>query len=194
MRRILLSACLLAPVLATAEPAFTPLFNGRDLAGWKVPSPNPFWRVENGVLMGENDEKLKGSMLYTESVHRDFVLEAEVRFAGEIDSGIMVRKPELQMQIGVSRSLKRDMTGSFYIGNYPPEGQGKGVDALLRSGEWNRFRLQAKGDTFTVWLNDRQITEYTHAKYKGEGPIGLQIHGGLKMKVEFRALRLAPLP
>ena len=39
------------------------------------------------------------------------IVEAEVRWQGEIDSGFMVRKPEVQMQIGVSRSLKRDMTG-----------------------------------------------------------------------------------
>ncbi|HON06544.1 MAG TPA: hypothetical protein PLW02_00430, partial [Verrucomicrobiota bacterium] len=42
---------------------FVSLFNGKDLTGWKVPNPNPFWRVENGILIGENDEKLKGSML-----------------------------------------------------------------------------------------------------------------------------------
>ena len=53
------------------------------------------------------------------------ILEGEVRWEGEIDSGVMVRKPELQLQIGVSRSLKRDMTCSFYVGNYPEEAQAK---------------------------------------------------------------------
>jgi hypothetical protein len=60
-------------------------------------------------------------MLYTEKSYQDVVIECECRFNGEIDSGIMVRrdaagKKDIQMQIGVSRSLKKDMTGAFYIG------------------------------------------------------------------------------
>lgn len=190
----LLSVLLLSALVSARAGEPVAIFNGTDLAGWKAPSPNPFWRVENGVLVGENNPEKKGSMLYTEGSYGDCVIEAEVRFSGEIDSGIMLRKPEIQMQIGVSRSLKKDMTGSFYIGNYPPEGQGKGVDKLLKAGEWNAYKLQAKGDTYTIWLNGEKITEYTNAKYANPGPIGLQIHGGLAMKVEFRNIKVATLP
>src|SRR5882757_4267968 len=87
-----------------------PLLNGKDLSGWKVPDPNPFWKVVDGVLVGENDEKRKGHVLFTEKDFKDFVIETEVRWSGEIDSGIMLRKPELQLQFGISRSLKKDMT------------------------------------------------------------------------------------
>jgi len=181
------------PQPAPAEDTLESIFNGQDLTGWKAPEPNPFWKVVDGVLVGENDEKLKGSMLYTQQFYHDLVLEAEVRWSGEIDSGFMVRRPEIQMQIGVSRSLKRDMTCSFYTGKYPEAGQAKNVDKLLKPGDWNTMRLQAKGDTFTVWLNGEQVAEYTDAKYTRPGPIGLQIHPGLKMKVEFRNIRAKSL-
>lgn len=187
------SVALLAPLgAAAAEPALEPIFNGRDLAGWKPPA-EPFWRVVDGVLVGENDAEKKGSMLYTDRDYDDVVVECEVRFTGEIDSGIMVRKPELQLQIGVSRSLKRDMTGSFYVGSYPEQGQAKRAAELLKPDDWNRIRLEARGDTFTVWLNGEQVVRYTDATYAAAGPIGLQIHGGLQMKVEFRDLRAAAL-
>ena len=39
-----------------------------------------------------------------------------------------------------------------------------------------------------------KITEYTNPKYAKPGPIGLQIHGGLAMKVEFRNIKVAALP
>ena len=81
------------------------------------------------MLVGENDEKLKGHVLFTEKAYKDFVIEAEVRWSGEIDSGFILRKPELQLQIGVSRSLKKDMTCSFYTGGqekYPEAGQAQG--------------------------------------------------------------------
>jgi hypothetical protein len=184
---------ILTPALAEELPA---IFNGKDLAGWKVPAPNPFWKVVDGVIVGENDEAQKGSMLWTEQSYRDFVIECEARWSGEIDSGIMLRQPELQLQIGVSRSLKKDMTGSFYTGGqdkYPEAGRAKNVDKLLQPGAWNKIRLEARGDKFTVWLNGEQVGQYVNAKYAGAAPLGLQIHPKLKMKVEFRNLRAKAL-
>jgi hypothetical protein len=105
----------------------------------------------------------------------------------------MVRKPELQVQIGVSRSLKRDMTCSFYTGTYPEEARAPKAAELLKPGAWNRIRVEAKGDTFTVWLNGEQVSQYKDAKYAAPAPIGLQIHAGLVMKVEFRDIRALPL-
>ena len=66
---------------------------------------------------------------------------------------------------------------------------------LLMPGGWNRIRLEARGDTFTVWLNGQQVSRFhdTAGKYRLPGPIGLQIHGGVVMKVEFRNLRAAEL-
>jgi hypothetical protein len=186
----------LAPLISHAEaPADVPLepiFNGRDLTGW-TPSAGPFWRVENGVLIGENDAAQTGSMLHSERAYGDVVVEAECRFSGEIDSGIMLRKPELQVQIGISRSLKRDMTCSFYTGKYPEEARAPKAADLLKPDDWNRIRVQAKGDTFTVWLNGEQVSTYTNAKYAEPAPIGLQIHKGLPMKVEFKNIRARAL-
>ena len=147
----------------------------------------------DGAIVGESDMRKQGSVLYTEHAYGDVILEGEVRFSGEIDSGIMVRKPELQVQIGVSRTLKKDMTGSFYTGTYPEEGRAPKAADLIKPGEWNRIRVEAKGDTFTVWINGEQVSQYTSQKYREPGPIGLQIHAGLVMKVEFRDLRAQSL-
>jgi hypothetical protein len=187
---IVAGRCAAAP--PADPPATDPIFNGRDLTGWKTPT-GAFWRVEEGVLVGENDAAKKGSMLYTEASHRDVAFETDVRFEGEIDSGIMLRKPEVQVQIGVSRSLKRDMTCSFYTGHYPEEARAPRAAELLREGDWNHIRIEARGDTFTVWLNGEQVSRYTDPKYTGAGPIGLQIHAGLPMKVMFRNIRAAAL-
>lgn len=195
----LLRIPMLAAVLAIAVPAvrgadeLPSIFNGRDLAGWKVPDPNPFWKAVDGVLVGENNPELKGSMLFTEADYGDVVFETEARWTGEIDSGVMMRKPAVQVQIGVSRSLKRDMTCSFYVGKYPEEAQAKEAGRLLKPGDWNRIRVEARGTTFTVWLNGEKVSQFSDPKYAAPGPIGLQIHGGLKMKIEFRNLRAKPV-
>ena len=129
----LLGACLaLAPAAAEDVPptaALPAIFNGRDLEGWKAPA-EPYWTAVDGVLVGRNDAEKKGSMLYTARDYGDVIFEAEVRWTGEIDSGFMLRRPEVQVQIGVSRSLKRDMTCSFYVGGYPEEAQAKLIQEL----------------------------------------------------------------
>jgi len=176
---------------APADQPLEPIFNGKNLAGWTA--ADGCWRVENGVLIGENDAALTGSMLHTVNAYGDMVVEAECRFSGEIDSGIMLRKPELQVQIGVSRSLKRDMTCSFYTGRYPEEARATRAAELLRPDDWNRIRVRAKGDTFTVWLNGEQVSRYTSDRYPEPAPIGLQIHKGLPMKVEYRGIRALAL-
>ena len=190
---LMVTAVFMTAVVAqpSAVP-LAPIFNGQTLAGWKTPA-EPYWTVQDGVLVGASDEQQKGSMLYTEKSYGNVVVEGEVRFTGEIDSGIMVREPELQLQIGVSRSLKRDMTCSFYTGTYPEEARAPRAAQLLKSGEWNTIRLEAQGDTFTVWLNGELVSSYTDKKYAKPGPIGLQIHGGVVMKVEFRNLKAAEL-
>jgi Domain of Unknown Function (DUF1080) len=195
---VLLLMVLLYPIApcSAADDDLQPIFNGKDLTGWQVPDPNPFWRVVDGVLIGENDPAMKGDVLYTKKAYKNFIFETEARWNGEIDSGIMLRQPELQLQIGISRSLKKDMTCSFYTNGkekYPEAGQAKELNKYLKPGDWNKIRLEAKGDTFTAWLNGHQVVQYTDSRYPNPYAIGLQIHPGLKMKIEFRNIRLKEL-
>lgn len=185
---------------AETTPSFQPLFNGKDLTGFKDAVGNQFWRIEHGVLVGENDAALKGNTLWTEKSYRDFVLEFDARWKAEtprgVDTGVEMRNPKIQLQLGVSGSLRVDMTGSFYVGKggYPEAGRAKEAKSLLKpEGEWNTFRIQAKGDTFTCWINGTKASEYTDPNFPGAAPLGLQIHGNVKMKCEYRNIRLAEL-
>ncbi len=200
--RFLAALAALIVSASAAEPKLESAFNGKDLAGWKTSGDDAFWTAADGILTGENKEAFKdykkGNMLYTEKSYQDVVIECECRFSGEIDSGIMVRKDaagkkDIQMQIGVSRSLKKDMTGAFYIGKYPEAGWAPKVATLWKSGEWNKIRFQAKGDTYSVWINGEQVSNYVDAGYPKAAPIGLQVHGGVKMKVEYRNVAVAEI-
>lgn len=200
---VLTTALFLAAGLrgSAAEPKFVPLFNGKDLSNFKAEDSKAFWRVEQGVLIGENDAAKKGNYLWTTKDYRDFVIEFDVRWktATErgVDTGLEMRKPHIQLQLGVSGSLRVDMTGSFYTGGkpaYPEAGQAKEVKKLMKpEGEWNTFRIQAKGDTFTCWINGKKASEYTDPKFSGAAPLGLQIHPGVVMKCEYRNVKIAEL-
>jgi hypothetical protein len=204
-----LSTCMLATIFLMAavcraeeKPAdvkLEPLFNGKDLSGFKVPQPNVWWMVVDGVLVCESDgvsaDQKKGNVLYTEKSYGDFALESDVRFPNDIDSGFIYSKsPDLQVQIGVSRSLKVDMTGSiYYKGKYPPEAHAKGVDKLLKLNEWNTMRMEVKGNVTKVWLNGTHVLTFDCPEAAKPAPVGLQIHPGVKMKVEFRNVKIGEL-
>jgi hypothetical protein len=197
-----LAFILIAATPLLADVKLEPIFNGKDLSGWQNATDNKFWHVENGVLIGQSDAALKGNNLLTEKAYGDFVLEFDVRWRSGplprgLDTGIDLRKPRIQLQLGVSGSLLIDMTGSFYTGGkpaYPEAGQAKEFKKWMKpEGEWNTFRIEAKGDTFTCWINGNKASHYTDTRFSGAAPIGLQIHGGVVMKVEYRNLRLAEL-
>lgn len=191
-RLALLCSLLVAPLFAANSTAWKSLFNGKDLAGWLVPSPNPYWRVENGVLIGESDEKLTGSTLWTERKdYGDFVLELDARWQDDPDSGVFMHTPALQVQVGTSISQKRDYTGSFYLKGYPEHAQAKNASKLLKFGDWNTLRIEVKGGSFKVSINGEIASQYSDPAYAAPGPIGVQIHPKLKMKIEYRNIRIS---
>ena len=92
------------------------IFNGKDLTGWDVPDKNIWFTVKDGVLKLENGPQKKGQTLWTSDEYENFEMEFDFKMGkGTVDSGVYVRNSREQIQIGISGSLKRDMTGSPYI-------------------------------------------------------------------------------
>ncbi len=88
----LLTAAAVALGLAALAPAddkvpegFTPLFNGKDLTGWKVPEgDNGHWKVKDGVIDYDAKSEAKGEKsLWTEKSYGDFVLRIDWRLKTE---------------------------------------------------------------------------------------------------------------
>jgi len=71
----------------------------------------------------------------------------------------------------------------------------------FKNGEWNHYRVVAKGPRIQTWLNGEQISDLTHeAIYKThpKGFIGLQVHGtkgGAEKKwtVQWKNIRIREL-
>jgi hypothetical protein len=64
-----------------AASDFAPLFNGRDLSGWKIPAgDNGHWRVVDGVIDYDAESEASGEKsLWTERSFGDFVLRVDWR-------------------------------------------------------------------------------------------------------------------
>jgi hypothetical protein len=180
-----------------AGPKLKPIFNGKDLSGWEVPDGNDeagWYKAVEGVLKIQSGPKKKGSILWSKKKYRNFVVEFEFRMGeGRVDSGVHVRTKD-QIQIGISGSLNRDMTCSPYIPGkgYPVEA--KNIKKLLKPKDWNTMRIQAIGKEYTVWLQGEKVMTYKSDSAIDEGPIGIQLHGGRNMAIDYRKLKLAELP
>lgn len=177
-------------------PDLQPIYNGRDLSGWTVEpvEMSVCWVSDNGVLRLQSVEEKTGSILWTEREYTDFEMDCEFRFGkGTVDSGIFLRNDREQIQIGISGSLKRDMTASPYIPGkkYPVEA--KNVAELLRLDDWNHLRIRADGRNYTTWLNGQKVMTYESETAIETGRIGIQIHPKRDMSIDYRNIRLAEL-
>jgi hypothetical protein len=75
-------ALLLTSSRVSTQEGFVPLFNGRDLSGWKVPpGDNGHWKVAGGVIDYDAESEAKGEErhLWTEREFGNFVLKADWR-------------------------------------------------------------------------------------------------------------------
>jgi len=203
MKRLVLLFAFLAalaafcPTLFAQQSAAVSLFDGKNLDAWETPQFPACWTVKDGALHCENNEKKKGDTLLTKQRFRDFVCELEFKFGtGTIDSGVYLRNQKEQIQIGISGSLKRDLTASAYIPGkgYPVEALATpALKKLLKAEDWNHLKIRATGAHYTTWLNGTEVFNYTSATAAEEGPIGLQLHGNREMSIAFRNIKATAL-
>jgi hypothetical protein len=175
------------------------LFDGKSLEGWicEPASASDHWFVENGMLVGENLDQ-QASILWTTGEYGNFELELEYMTpSGDYDSGVFIRGESHQVQIGISRSLQKDMTACIYApvdgrGSYPA--QSDKVADFHHPGEWNQLKIMVTGSRIRTFLNGEPFVDYQALQMPGEGPIGLQLHGGVHMIMKFRNIRLREYP
>lgn len=196
MKKIIIAFVLFLGIQIGAHAQGTKLkkiFNGKDLKGWVVPMAKDEWTVSKGVLFVKNNAAKKGAILWTEEKFGNFIFQTDFLMGdGTVDSGIFLRSENDQIQIGISGSLKRDLTASPYIPKlkYPVEAK---VKDILKPKEWNKMKIKVVDKTYTVWLNDIEVMTYTSEFIPLQGPIGIQLHPGNEMSVSYKNIRLAVL-
>lgn len=174
------------------------LFDGKSLEGWECDPPEQAvdWKAAAGELLGENPGE-QGSILWTKQEFGDFEVELDyITLTDDYDTGIFIRGLTHQVQIGISRSLQKDMTACIYApkdeqGSYP--GQTDKVGAIHKLMEWNHLKVIVTGKRIQTFLNGEPMVDYTGLVLVDQGPIGLQLHGGVHMSVKFRDIKVREL-
>ena len=78
---LLAATGLLFTASASTQSGFVPLFNGKDLGGWRIPAgDNGHWRVVDGVIDYDAESEAAGDKaLWTEREYGDFTLRVDWR-------------------------------------------------------------------------------------------------------------------
>src|SRR5688572_4748075 len=103
MKKIILGVLVLVTVsvvIAAEESGFKPLFNGKDLTGWKLRSAKgePSWRVENRELVNDVSGGKHGTDLVTENKFWNFTVRFEYKIPPGANSGFYLRgRHEIQI-------------------------------------------------------------------------------------------------
>ena len=113
---------------ATAqEPGFTPLFDGKSLAGWKTylrpdksgatPDPKTVWQIRDGVIICKGKPN---GYIVTEKEYGDYVLKLKWRFPADSkggNSGVLlhVTGPDRVWPNSVEAQLFAGSAGDFWL-------------------------------------------------------------------------------
>ena len=209
----------LPPHLAAGE--WVELFDGKTLNGWVQRNGYATYRVEDGAIVGRTSAGSPNSFLCTTTHFGNFELEFEVKVDDDLNSGVMIRSKQKTVSTGEGRN---NAIGRVYGPQVEIEASGaKGAEAgyiygeatghgwltpddelvphpTMRDGEWNSFRIVAKGARIQTWINGKPIEDLAHeevyATHAG-GFIGLQVHGVRPgtgpFEAAWRNIRIKPL-
>jgi len=186
---------------AVADEGFVPLFNGKDLAGWKLRNPKGHncWSITpDGVLQNTVPKGEHGTDLVTTQKYWNFTVRYDFMVPDNSNSGFYLRgRHEIQV-VGDYKGDKKPSPGSngAIYGFKKPD-----VFASKPADEWQTCEATIIGDKITVILNGQKIHDNVTCrratgseidnKVDEPGPIFLQGDHGT---VSFRNLRIKELP
>ena len=168
-----IAACLAALTLCPAAPAddWQPLFNGKNLDGWRANNDPDSFRVVDGVLRIQASGKTSAHLFYvgdrTDGVEKfkNFELELAARSEPNANGGVFVHcdmttrdaakhlAKGYEIQLNSTAKEKRK-TGSLYaVGDLDKSP----VDET----KWFTVRIVVKDKRITVALDGNEVVDYT---------------------------------
>ena len=220
-RRIVCLFVLVAGSIPLTAGDCVSLVQGDSLDGWTKVGGGATYTVHDGVITGKTGPG-KNTFL-TKGPFADFELQFEVKCDPALNSGVQIRshlykketpqesQPKRMREKGEMYGYQCEIRGEANgpngcSGNFWDEGRrtkwlDDSVDAaqkqaVYKPGQWNQFRIIAKGNHIQSFVNGTPVADFTDDRDR-EGLIGLQVHAIGKnagpYSVSWRKLRLREL-
>jgi hypothetical protein len=210
--------------VATAQhkwaDGWQPLFNGIDLSDFEVEDGKATYEVNDGVITGHTAVPSPNTFLSTKKAYGDFELVFETKVHDNLNSGVQIRsrsraekegkfkvgryygpQVEIEASPGQSGFIYGEATGRGWL-SPEPQSDDPAINQheYLLNGEWNHYRIVAKGARIQTYINGRLVADLADEQiYEShpKGHIGLQVHSIKKelhpMSVSWRNLYIREL-
>jgi 3-keto-disaccharide hydrolase len=206
--KTLLAFFAMTTIATTAAEGWQPLFNGKDLEGWKANEKPETFTVSGGVLIVKGD---RSHLFYVgkgeKPNFKNFELRLEILTKPNSNSGVYIHTdyqpdgwPGKGYEIQVNNTYAKDpkKTAGVY-------GIKDNLTAPVGDNEWFTMHITVKDKTITTKVNDKVISEWTEPegweppknfagrKLGGGGTIAIQGHDP-GSEVHYRKIEIKPLP
>ncbi len=195
------------------QSIWKPLFNGKDLTGWKAIGGGQ-WSVEDGVLVGKSPaSEPKHGLLISDQSYGDFTAKIVFRITSG-NSGFYFHSQAVDQAVGI-RGVQAELENSDAVGGlYETGGRGwiakplgyfdsfsqdrqagrkkqwaKVLDGLTPE-NWTTMVVSVHGDRIVTHVGDILACDIRDAKVAQQGHFALQLHGGQDMHVEIQSVEL----
>jgi Domain of Unknown Function (DUF1080) len=182
------------------EEGWYPIFDGRSLDGWTVPS-DADWKVQDGEIVVETGAN--NLLILTDDKFSDFELRVDFLAAPAANSGIFLRVTDKALtagakgyEVNIAPPGNPFPTGSIIhleaaaAGGPPKFGATKKAVGAGESTEWRTYDITAVGGRITVKIDGQPVAELEDPEPIAEGYVGLQHNIG---KVQFRNVKIRRL-
>ena len=170
-----------------------PLFDGKTLEGFSIRSGTATYVVEDGVIIGTTAKGSPNTFLCTEKEYGDFELNFEVMVDPRLNSGVQIRSklkgdkfggrvygPQVEIEDSGKNGGEAGYIYGEQIGGWMTPKADLKPHKTFKTGEWNHYRVVAKGSKIETWINGEKISDLTDEKVyenHAKGLIGFQVHG-----------------
>ncbi|MDA2923617.1 DUF1080 domain-containing protein [Acidobacteria bacterium AH-259-L09] len=201
-----------------ADEGWISLFDGETLNGWTVRGGYATYKVKDSMIVGTTAQGSPNTFLCSRSFS-DFELEFDVLCDVELNSGVQIRSHVYEKDTTINirdRERKRE-AGTVYGYQVEITNQSRGVaggiydesrrgwlddlsdkphaQKAFKDGQWNHYRIVAKGDHIRTWINDIPCADLRDSMDES-GFIGLQVHsvrGDKSYQVRWKNIRIREL-
>ena len=165
---------------------------GDDLSNWRTVQGKAIFELNDGIISSASVLNSPNTFLITKDIYSDFILEFEVFVEEGLNSGVQFRsqikedhKPVpfpyvFGYQCEIDTNEFRRWTGGIYDESRSnlflyPITYSRNSRYSFNNNQWNKFRIEAIGNSIKTFVNGIQCTNLLDDK-SNQGFIGLQLH------------------
>lgn len=195
MKKNIVLTLLLVCAASMSAQNWEPLFNGKNLNGWKKLNGKAEYKIVDDAIVGISKMGTPNTFLATTKEYGDFILEFDFKVDDELNSGVQFRslsKKDYQKGRVHGYQFEIDPAKRAWSGGIYDEARrnwlypmtlNPSAQTAFKNNAWNKARIEAIGNSICTWINGVPCANLWD-DMTPSGFIALQVHAIGNAKAE----------